>query len=58
MVKALFTKVVTNVYEYEVDVDDIETFKENRYDPEIMDSFTDDTLVNINWEIYVEEVNE
>jgi predicted CoA-binding protein len=52
----MFTKVVTNTYQYETEVDSVEVFRDNRYDPSIVDSFTNDTLVDVHWYIDVEEV--
>ena len=54
--KALFTKVVTNTYQYTVEVDNVENFHDNRYDQQIVDSFKPDTLVDVHWYIDVEEV--
>lgn len=56
MPKALFTKVVTNTYQYTVDVDNVELYHDNRYDQQIVDSFKPDTLVDVHWYIDVEEV--
>jgi hypothetical protein len=58
MPRALFTKTIINVYQYEVDVDDVAIYYENRYTNEIIDSFTPSTLVDTKWDIDVEEVNE
>jgi hypothetical protein len=57
MPRALFTKTVTNVYQYEVDVEDVSTYYDERYSNEIVDSFTPSTLVDTKWDIDVEEVN-
>jgi hypothetical protein len=54
--KALFTKTVTHVYQYETEVDDISIYQDNEND--LFDTFTDDTLVDITWYVDVEEVNE
>lgn len=57
MPKALFTKTITTVYQYETEVDDIETFYENRYTPEIIDSFDEvQDVVDVTWDIDVEAI--
>jgi hypothetical protein len=58
MPRALFTKTIINVYQYEVDVDDVAIYYENRYTNEIIDSFIPSTLVDTKWDIDVEEVND
>jgi hypothetical protein len=54
--KALFTKTVTHVYQYETEVDDISIYQDNEND--LFDTFPDDTLVDITWYVDVEEVSE
>jgi hypothetical protein len=56
MPKALFTKTITNVYQYEVDVDDISIYEDKEND--LYDTFPPATLVDTLWTIDVEEVNE
>jgi hypothetical protein len=56
MTRALFTKTVTNVYQYEVDVDDISTYQEMSDD--LWDTFPNSSLVDTTWYVDVEEVNE
>jgi hypothetical protein len=54
MPRALFTKTVTNVYQYEVDVDDIEMLQKRS--DELWDTFPPATLVDTKWYVDVEEV--
>ena len=56
MPRALFTKTITHVYQYETEVDDISIYQDN--ENELFDTFPDDTLVDITWYVDVEEVNE
>lgn len=50
------TKTVTNVYQYEVDVEDISIYQDK--ENELFDTFPPTTLVNTIWDIDMEEVNE
>ena len=56
MPKAMFTKVVTNTYQYTIDVDNVDAYHDNRYDHSIVESFKPEHLVDVNWYIDVEEV--
>jgi len=56
--RALFTKTVTNVYQYEVDVDEDDLGMYQGRAEELFDTFPPDTLVDTKWDIDVEEVND
>jgi hypothetical protein len=55
MPKALFTKTVIHVYQYETEVEDVSMYQDK--DNDLYDTFSDDTLVDITWYVDVEEVN-
>ena len=55
MPKALFTKVVTNTYQYEIDIDNLDDSYNNRYEQDVVDSFQPEHLVDVHWYIDVEE---
>lgn len=58
MPRVLFTKTVTNVYQYEVDVDENDLGMYQGRAEELFDTFPPTTLVNTIWDIDMEEVNE
>ena len=56
LTKALFTKTVTNVYQYEAEVDDLEMYQGRA--EELFDTFPEATLVDTTWWVDVEEADE
>ena len=58
MPRALFTKTVTNVYQYEVDVDEDDLGMFQGRAEELYDTFPPSTLVDTTWYVDVEEVND
>jgi predicted dinucleotide-utilizing enzyme len=58
MTKALFTKTVTNVYQYEAEVDEDDLGMFQGRAEELFDTFPEATLVDVTWWVDVEEVNE
>ena len=56
MPRILFTKTVTNVYQYEVDVDENDLGMYQGRAEELFDTFPPTTLVDTIWDIDMEEV--
>lgn len=58
MSRALFTKTVTNVYQYEVELDEDDLGMYQGRAEELFDTFPPSTLVDTLWDIDIEAIDE